>query len=109
MPHQSALPLSNELHAGLLKVIPHLRAFAISLCGNVDQSDDLVQEAILRGLTHLDSFEPGSNLQAWLFTISAESVPYLLPQAPPRDRGPGWTPRGQALHPAGAVRPPRSC
>jgi RNA polymerase sigma-70 factor (ECF subfamily) len=69
MPYQSALPLSNELRAGLLKVIPHLRAFAISLCGNVDQADDLVQEAILRGLTHLDSFEPGSNLQAWLFTI----------------------------------------
>src|SRR5215204_3158668 len=61
--------LSPELHASLLKTIPHLRAFAISLSGNVDQADDLVQEAIVRGLTHLDSFEPGTNLQAWLFTI----------------------------------------
>jgi RNA polymerase sigma-70 factor (ECF subfamily) len=28
-----------------------------------------VQDTILRGLNHLDQFEPGSNLQAWLFTI----------------------------------------
>jgi RNA polymerase sigma-70 factor, ECF subfamily len=28
-----------------------------------------VQEAILRGLSHLDSFTPGTDLQAWLFTI----------------------------------------
>jgi RNA polymerase sigma-70 factor (ECF subfamily) len=53
----------------LLKVLPHLRAFAISLCGNVDQADDLVQDTVLRGLSKLDQFEPGTNLQAWLFTI----------------------------------------
>ncbi len=69
MPQQNGSPLSDELRATLLKTIPHLRAFAISLCGNVDQADDLVQDAILRGLTHLDSFEPGTNMQAWLFTI----------------------------------------
>jgi RNA polymerase sigma-70 factor, ECF subfamily len=62
-------PLSADLRADLFKAIPHLRAFAISLCGNVDQADDLVQEAIVRGLSHLDSFTPGTNLQAWLFTI----------------------------------------
>ncbi len=69
MPHQIGLPLSDELRTTLLRTIPHLRAFAISLCGNMDQADDLVQDAILRGLTHLDSFEPGTNMQAWLFTI----------------------------------------
>jgi RNA polymerase sigma-70 factor, ECF subfamily len=58
-----------ELRADLLKAIPHLRAFAISLTGNVDEADDLVQEAIVRGLSHLDSFTPGTSLQAWLFTI----------------------------------------
>lgn len=61
--------LSPDLHADLLRAIPHLRAFAISLTGDVDRADDLVQEAILRGLSHLDSFTPGTNLQAWLFTI----------------------------------------
>jgi RNA polymerase sigma-70 factor (ECF subfamily) len=33
-----------------LTAIPHLRAFAISLTGNVEQADDLVQTALVRGL-----------------------------------------------------------
>ena len=69
MPQQNGSPLSDELRASLFKAIPHLRAFAISLTGKMDQADDLVQEAIVRGLSHLDSFTPGTNLQAWLFTI----------------------------------------
>ncbi len=69
MPQQDGSPLSDELRASLFKAIPHLRAFAISLTGKMDQADDLVQEAIVRGLNHLDSFTPGTNLQAWLFTI----------------------------------------
>jgi RNA polymerase sigma-70 factor (ECF subfamily) len=69
MPHQDGSPLSDELRASLLKAIPHLRAFAISLTGKMDQADDLVQEAIMRGLSHLDKFTPGTDLQAWLFTI----------------------------------------
>lgn len=69
MPQQNGSPLSHELRTSLLRVIPHLRAFAISLCGSVDQADDLVQDAILRGLSHIDKFEPGTNMRAWLFTI----------------------------------------
>jgi RNA polymerase sigma-70 factor, ECF subfamily len=54
---------------GILATIPSLRAFAISLSGNVDRADDLVQETLLRALANIDSFEPGTNLPAWLFTI----------------------------------------
>jgi len=53
----------------MLATIPSLRAFAISLTGSVDQADDLVQEALVRGLSRIDRFQPGTNLQAWLFTI----------------------------------------
>jgi RNA polymerase sigma-70 factor (ECF subfamily) len=53
----------------MLAAVPSLRAFAISLCGNVDRADDLVQEALLRAWANLDSFEPGTNMSAWLFTI----------------------------------------
>jgi RNA polymerase sigma-70 factor (ECF subfamily) len=53
----------------ILASIPSLRAFAISLSGNVDRADDLVQETILRALANIHSFEPGTNLPAWLFTI----------------------------------------
>jgi RNA polymerase sigma-70 factor, ECF subfamily len=53
----------------ILAAIPHLRAFAMSLSANIDNADDLVQETLVRALAHIDSFEPGTNLSAWLFTI----------------------------------------
>jgi RNA polymerase sigma-70 factor, ECF subfamily len=53
----------------MLAAVPGLRAFAMSLCGKIDRADDLVQETLLRALTNIDSFEPGTNMSAWLFTI----------------------------------------
>jgi RNA polymerase sigma-70 factor, ECF subfamily len=53
----------------ILATLPTLRAFAVSLCGNVDRADDLVQETILRAIANIESFEPGTNMPAWLFTI----------------------------------------
>jgi RNA polymerase sigma-70 factor (ECF subfamily) len=53
----------------LLATAPSLRTFALSLCGTVDRAEDLVQETFLQALTHLESFQPGTNLSAWLVTI----------------------------------------
>jgi RNA polymerase sigma-70 factor (ECF subfamily) len=52
-----------------LAAIPSLRAFAISFTNNRDRADDLVEETILRVWANIDKFEPGTNLNAWLFTI----------------------------------------
>jgi RNA polymerase sigma-70 factor (ECF subfamily) len=59
----------QDAHHAVLAALPNLRAFAISLTGNADRADDLVQEAITRGLANLDKFEPGTSMRAWLFTI----------------------------------------
>jgi RNA polymerase sigma-70 factor, ECF subfamily len=59
----------SPLRDDLVAAIPNMRAFAISLCGNRDRADDLVQEALVKAWNHLDSFEVGTNLKAWLFTI----------------------------------------
>src|SRR5215217_1605506 len=64
-----AVTITPEIREGLLAAIPALRAFAISLCGNRDRADDLLQETIARAIGALSRFEPGTNLQAWLFTI----------------------------------------
>jgi len=53
----------------ILAAVPSLRAFAISLSGQVDRADDLVQDTLLRALSNIDRFERGTNLNAWLFTI----------------------------------------
>ena len=53
----------------MLAAVPSLRAFAISLCGKVDRADDLVQETLLRAIANINSFQPGTNMSAWLFAI----------------------------------------
>jgi RNA polymerase sigma-70 factor, ECF subfamily len=63
------MALDASLRDAVLAAVPSLRAFAISLCGNVDRADDLVQETLLRALANIDSFQPGTNMSAWLFTI----------------------------------------
>jgi RNA polymerase sigma-70 factor, ECF subfamily len=63
------MKLDPAIRDQVLSTVPSLRAFAISLCGNIDRADDLVQETLLRALTHIDSFQPGTNMPAWLFTI----------------------------------------
>src|SRR5271168_5241845 len=63
------MPLTDTLRDEILASVPSLRAFAISLSGNVDRADDLVQETLLRALANIESFEPGTNMSAWLFTI----------------------------------------
>jgi RNA polymerase sigma-70 factor (ECF subfamily) len=57
----------------LLAAIPSLRAFAISLCGNPDRADDLVQDTLMKAWSNMDRFQPGTNLNAWLFTILRNS------------------------------------
>jgi len=61
--------IDDSVRQEILAAVPGLRAFAISLCGNVDRADDLVQEALLRALANIHSFQPGTNMSAWLFTI----------------------------------------
>src|SRR5471032_2873070 len=63
------MPMDESVRKAILGAVPSLRAFAISLCGNVDRADDLVQETMLRALANITSFQPGTNMSAWLFTI----------------------------------------
>ena len=61
--------VSDDFTRGLIDNVPALRAFAISLTGRPDRADDLVQETVLKAWAASKSFEPGTNLKAWLFTI----------------------------------------
>ena len=53
----------------MLATLPSLRAFAVSLTGRHDKADDLVQDTIMKAWAKQDSFEMGTNIKAWLFTI----------------------------------------
>ncbi len=49
--------------------IPRLRRYALALTQNKEKADDLVQDALERAWTHIDKWQTGTNLRAWLFTI----------------------------------------
>jgi RNA polymerase sigma-70 factor (ECF subfamily) len=53
----------------LIAAIPHLRAFARSLCNDPTMADDLAQEALAKAWKARESFEPGTSIKAWTFMI----------------------------------------
>ena len=61
--------LDPALQSAMLAAVPDMRAFALSLCHQRDRVDDLVQEALSRALTNIQSFKAGTNMTAWLVTI----------------------------------------
>jgi RNA polymerase sigma-70 factor (ECF subfamily) len=69
----TAQPVEPWFRDGILQAVPNLRAFAISLTSNPDRADDLVQDTIMRAWDKRASFQPGTNLNAWLFTILRNS------------------------------------
>jgi RNA polymerase sigma factor (sigma-70 family) len=49
--------------------IPRLRRYARALTHAADRADDLVQDTLVRALSKLHLWQPGTDLRAWLFTI----------------------------------------
>ena len=66
-------PGHPDLRQELVKWIPNLRAFALSLTQSAQHSDDLVQDTLVKALSNLEKFQRGTNLRAWLFTILRNS------------------------------------
>jgi RNA polymerase sigma-70 factor, ECF subfamily len=53
----------------VVSLIPALRAFARTFCKDPSDADDLVQETLTKAIAKLDSYEHGTRLKSWLFTI----------------------------------------
>jgi RNA polymerase sigma-70 factor (ECF subfamily) len=49
--------------------IPRLRRYARYLRREPDHADDLVQECLARAIAKIETWQPGTNLRAWLFVI----------------------------------------
>lgn len=76
-PRQAVGPAARQPPAicadEILEHIPRLRIYARSLCRDPALADDLVQDTLLRAISSLSQFRPGTNLRAWLFTILRNS------------------------------------
>lgn len=62
--------MTDDLRTRMVELLPRLRRFACALTGDMDQGDDLVQEACARALARVDQFEPGTRFDSWMFRIA---------------------------------------
>ncbi|MCO8146112.1 RNA polymerase sigma factor [Rhodovulum tesquicola] len=53
----------------LVALVPRLRRFALSLAGNMQDADDLVQAACERALRNEGQFVPGTRMDSWMYRI----------------------------------------
>ncbi len=60
---------TRDFHEQLKAILPRLRVYALSLTRDRDAADDLVHDTVVKALTGRASFEPGTNLSAWVFRI----------------------------------------
>ena len=60
---------ARDFHEQLKTILPRLRIYALSLTRDRDAADDLVHDTVIKALTGRSSFQPGTNLAAWLFRI----------------------------------------
>lgn len=68
MPHD-APSLDATFKSELTNIVPQLRAFARSLCGQRELADDLVQETLLKAWAARERFQLGTSMRSWTFVI----------------------------------------
>jgi RNA polymerase sigma-70 factor, ECF subfamily len=54
----------------MVAFMPRLRRFALALTGDLDQADDLVQEACMRALSRVGQWQQGTRLDSWMYRIA---------------------------------------
>ena len=60
----------QEIRDGLEAVFPRLWRYALVLTSNRAAADDLAQATCCRALEKAESYQPGTHLDRWLFTIA---------------------------------------
>lgn len=64
---------NNPFDHQMIAEMQPLKNYALSLTHNNEESNDLVQETILKAYRYQDKFEEGTNLRGWLYTILKNS------------------------------------
>ena len=60
---------SEDFEAGVLAQLDSLYRTALRMTSNRQEAEDLVQETMLKAFRFAHTYQPGTNLRAWLFRI----------------------------------------
>lgn len=61
--------MKDNFLRNLVDVVPKLRRFALSLTGNRQDADDLVQAACEKALRNAAQFQDGTRMDSWMYRI----------------------------------------
>ncbi|MEL7045703.1 MAG: RNA polymerase sigma factor [Pseudomonadota bacterium] len=61
--------MASDFREELVALLPRLRRFSLTLTGNPDQADDLVQLACEKALLKQHQWQPGTRLDSWVYRI----------------------------------------
>ena len=68
---QESLPYDTRLFQQLITpYLPILKGYCAKLLNNLSDAEDVVQETIIKALTHLKNFKWVGSFKAWLFKIA---------------------------------------
>lgn len=84
--------MSDHFDALISAVSPELYRYALGLCQNPDQAEDLVQETFLRAWRSQESLRSATAARAWLYTILRNEHARLYERQRPEVRDPATLP-----------------
>jgi RNA polymerase sigma-70 factor (ECF subfamily) len=61
--------ITEDFEAGVLAQLDSLYRTALRMTNNPQEAEDLVQETMLKAFRFAHTYQPGTNLRAWLFRI----------------------------------------
>ena len=65
----NSAPPTEDFEAGVLAQLDSLYRTALRMTNNPQEAEDLVQETMLNAFRFSHTYQPGTNLRAWLFRI----------------------------------------
>src|SRR6266487_6303402 len=65
----NSAPPTEDFEAGVLAQLDSLYRTALRMTNNTQEAEDLVQETMLKAFRFAHTYQPGTNLRAWLFRI----------------------------------------
>jgi RNA polymerase sigma-70 factor, ECF subfamily len=63
-------PLDPVIRQRIIAFVPRLQRFCRGLAGSHDRGDDLLQATVERALSRIKLWQPGTNLESWMFRIA---------------------------------------